>query len=140
MNKKLFLSVFILLLSLTACDKPALRPMAMPKVPDGHPHFVAGWKAGCETGLSAHGGSMIKTFNEANVDSRMTASPLYRQGWNSAFRYCRYHAKYTQNDELFNLERSVFDSNMSLTSLFGDSEKNYNEWDPNAPIQGIFSW
>jgi hypothetical protein len=57
--------------------------------------YRAGWKDGCETGISSGGNTFYKMFYRNNkIDGyRMSSSPEYRDAWDSSFWYC-YRATY----------------------------------------------
>lgn len=92
----------ILLLMLTACYNPRLNIATMPKAPvDGPPEYIAGWKAGCETGMATYGNSYLRTKYSANVDGYRMENQNYNKGWELGQRYCSYYsATYLANKEM----------------------------------------
>ena len=102
----------ILLLALTACYNPKLNMAVMPKVPtNGPPAYIAGWKAGCETGMASYGNSYLRTRYKTNVDGRMMANPHYNKGWELGQRYCSYYSStYLANTEMASLSNDSYTS------------------------------
>lgn len=92
----------ILLLALTACYNPRLTMATMPKAPtEGPPEYIAGWSAGCETGMATYGNSYYRTRYKTNVDGESMKNPLYNKGWELGQRYCSYYsATYLSNKEM----------------------------------------
>lgn len=84
-------------LSLTACQaitKPTpfgLYRGMEDNVPSGTPIFQAGWKAGCESGISAMGSLHHKATHSFTYDTAMLNSNEYHNAWRLAFRYCRWY-------------------------------------------------
>ena len=52
--------------------------------------YRAGWKDGCEVGISSASNTFYKMFyRNTKIDGyRMSSSPEYRDSWDSAFWYC----------------------------------------------------
>lgn len=59
--------------------------------PDGTPAFRSGWKAGCESGLSANGTLYYKTMHNFAYDPRMLNDDEYHNAWRLGFRHCRWY-------------------------------------------------
>jgi hypothetical protein len=83
----------ITLLLLSAACKPI--PFYW-TVPDGPPEYVRGYNDGCDSGIGAAGGIWYKYWYGFRRDPVMLDNPLYKQGWNEGFSYCRSSFSTTQ--------------------------------------------
>lgn len=61
------------------------------QAPTGTPTFRAGWKDGCESGISAMGSLHHKATHHFAYDSTMLNSDEYHNSWRLGFRYCRWY-------------------------------------------------
>ena len=102
----------VLLLLLAACYNPRLDIATMPKPPKhGHPSYIDGWQAGCETGMTAYGNSYMKTRYRTNFDGHRMEDPIYSRGWSLGQRYCSYYSStYLANTELAYLSNDSYTS------------------------------
>ena len=101
-NSIKFLNIIFLIFLLNACTSkvqkflPALADRQMQDETDKTTEeYRAGWKDGCETGISSGSNTFYKMFYRNNkIDGyRMSSSPEYRDAWDSSFWYC-YRATY----------------------------------------------
>lgn len=97
---KNILMKFLILISiflLTACTSGAQK--YLPSMVDKQlkdetdkttEEYRAGWKDGCEVGISSASNTFYKMFyRNTKIDGyRMSSSPEYRDSWDSAFWYC----------------------------------------------------
>ncbi len=68
------------------------RPLALYGVgPEGPAEYKLGWEDGCDTGISADSPVFYKAIYGYKKRPEMGANPLYTQGWNDGFTYCRFH-------------------------------------------------
>ncbi len=99
MKKTLYILVIVILLpaSLSGCGKvferifTKPRPMNLGETPPGSPIFQKGWDDGCESGLSAYGGSRYKTAYGFQQDLSLVDNPEYYRAWKDAYTYCRWY-------------------------------------------------
>jgi hypothetical protein len=100
---KLF-NILFFITSLSACASgsqkmlPALADKELRDETDKTTEeYRAGWKDGCETGISGGSNTFYKMFYRNNkIDGyRMSSSPEYRDAWDSSFWYC-YRATYVR--------------------------------------------
>lgn len=96
--KKLLL---LLVLLLPACATQTVTSYGMPKAPtQGPQEYIEGWKAGCQTGMTAYGSDYLRTRYSANVDGNKMANPEYNKGWELGNSYCQYYVStYLSNPE-----------------------------------------
>jgi hypothetical protein len=89
--------IIISIFSLNACTSGAkkyLPSMADKQLQDETDktteEYRAGWKDGCEVGISSASNTFYKMFyRNTKIDGyRMSSSPEYRDSWDSAFWYC----------------------------------------------------
>ncbi|MCE3232150.1 MAG: hypothetical protein K0R98_407 [Rickettsiaceae bacterium] len=94
-------TLLISLLLLTACQNSRLDITGMPHPPkEGPPEYIAGWKAGCETGMTSYSSDYLRTRYSTNVDGHMMEDPYYNKGWELGQSYCSYYvSSYLSNKE-----------------------------------------
>ncbi|MFM7557765.1 MAG: hypothetical protein ACKO46_04280 [Alphaproteobacteria bacterium] len=65
--------------------------------------YRAGWKDGCEVGISGGANTFYKMFyRNTKIDGyRMAYSTSYRDAWDSAFWYCFRHTYIRQKSSIF---------------------------------------
>ncbi len=81
----------IALIILLACSVAACRPASLYMVgPSGPAEYQLGWEDGCDTGLSAQGGTVHKLMFGFKKRPEMGNNELYKQAWNEGFTYCRF--------------------------------------------------
>lgn len=99
MIKKIFLPILLLLTLYNLSGCSAKMQKALPALADGElqeelantsDEFSAGWKDGCETGISGGANTFYKMFYRSNrIDGfRMASSADYRDAYEYAFWYC----------------------------------------------------
>ena len=97
---KVFKQIFVFLIMvqlLSGCTlylaKQVLKPKpyGMGDTPDGTPEFQAGWDDGCESGLSAYGGSRYKAAYSFKQNVDLLDDPEYYRAWKDAYTYCRWY-------------------------------------------------
>ena len=92
-----FLTIIFFTSSLSGCYSGSQK--MMPALADKHmkdetdkttEEYRAGWKDGCEVGISSGSNTFYKMFyRNTKIDGyRMSSSPEYRDSWDSAFWYC----------------------------------------------------
>ena len=133
---KKYIIGFLLLCTLTACYNPHLNIKAMPDAPtQGPPEYIAGWKAGCQTGMTAYSNSYLRTRYRTNVDGHLMQNPHYNKGWELGQRYCSYYTStYLANTEMASLSndnytKSDLRSDNTWFSLKSDGFFTYNMFD-----------
>ena len=95
-KKYLMLSVAaVVLMTVSGCtvyDKITRPvPWGMETMPEGTPMFQAGWKDGCETGMSAYGNDRYKVVYEFKQDPQLILNDEYYSSWKEAYTYCRWY-------------------------------------------------
>jgi hypothetical protein len=66
--------------------------------PEGTDTFREGWKAGCESGMSAVGSLHYKFTHHYTYDQTKLDNDEYQDAWRMAFRHCRwYTAEWQKN-------------------------------------------
>ena len=85
----------------SACANNKLDVYGMPKAPtQGPEEYITGWKAGCQTGMTAYSSNHLRNRYSTNVDGNMMANPLYSKGWELGLSYCQYYiSNYLSNQE-----------------------------------------
>ena len=64
----------------------------MPEAPkEGPPEYIAGWKDGCKTGMTAYSNSYLRTLYGVEVDAEAMQNVHYNKGWRLGNRYCSYY-------------------------------------------------
>jgi len=96
----------ILLISLISC-----RPGFPPTLRDGPgaespPEARQGWKDGCESGVSAYGSDIYKSFYAFKLDNKLVNNKIYYAYWGDAFNYCRQWLNSSLRNGLFGSEYS----------------------------------
>ena len=128
------MKVFLLitLLVIPGCYNSGLNIATMPKPPlIGPPEYIAGWEAGCETGMSSYSNSYYRTRYSAKVDGHMMNDANYNTGWDLGQRYCSYYTStYLVNNELSYVSNDEY----SKSDLRAD-----NNWF-NLKSDGFFSY
>ena len=91
------ITVLCVMFSLSACEtmvqqivKPV--PYGMEELPEGTPIFQAGWKDGCDTGLTVYGNDRYKAAYGWTQDPKMVLNDEYYRAWKDAYTYCRWYA------------------------------------------------
>ncbi len=122
-----------LLLTITGCYNPGLNITTMPKPPlQGPPEYIAGWEAGCETGMTSYSNSYYRTRYKAKVDGHMMSDENYNKGWELGQSYCSYYTgtylastemAYLSNDEY---TKSDLRASNSWFNLKSDGFFSYN--------------
>jgi hypothetical protein len=99
--KKIFI-ILLITITTSACANNALDIYGMPKPPKNGPaEYIEGWKAGCQTGMTAYSSYYLRTRYSTNVNGEMMSHPHYNTGWNLGLRYCQYYVStYLSNKEL----------------------------------------
>lgn len=100
MKRALVISL-IAILGASACNAvPPWQRWMMEGPPPGRPYtplYVEGWKAGCETGVSASANQWYKLQYDFKQDPILAQNRVYYKGWKDAFDYCqRYMYQYTK--------------------------------------------
>lgn len=74
------------LLAVASC-----RPLTLYGVtPAGPPEYRLGWEDGCDSGLSAQGGSLYRASFGFKKRPELGDNDLYKTAWNEGFTYCRF--------------------------------------------------
>jgi len=98
MKNSLF--IIIITLSLSACggDMPSLWqqlkapiPPALAKIPEGTELFQAGWRDGCETGMSAYGNERYKAAYTFRQNPELVRNFEYYSAWKDSYYYCLWY-------------------------------------------------
>lgn len=128
--------LLLLVLLIPACATQSLATYGMPKAPKVGPReYVEGWKAGCQTGMTAYSSDYLRSRYSANVDGNRMADPVYNKGWELGLSYCQYYAStYLSNPE-FN--KSDIRNNNTWVSMESDGFFSYKgidkvDWVPFA--------
>ncbi|MDB2415519.1 hypothetical protein N9W34_07080 [Rickettsiales bacterium] len=106
--KKYILALLVIMA--TGCQNPQLNIATMPKAPEyGPPEYIAGWKAGCQTGMTTYSNSYYRNRYKTNVDGHMMQNPYYNKGWELGQRYCSYYSStYLANTEMASLSNDRY--------------------------------
>lgn len=90
---KVFLLIFVLMLSACSLGGSEIRPLYppfLPPPPEGGPQeFQEGWRDGCDTGLAAHGTDIYRTAFGFTQNPSLVLNPVYYQAWKDAENFCR---------------------------------------------------
>ncbi len=65
------------------------------------PLYVEGWKAGCETGISAQTNNYYKFQYKWKQDWELAQNVVYYKGWKDAFNYCQRYINQQTSRKLF---------------------------------------
>ncbi len=78
--------VVFALMAATSC-----RPLSLYAVtPSGPPEYRLGWEDGCDSGLSAQGGTLYRASFGFKKRPELGDNDLYKTAWNEGFTYCRF--------------------------------------------------
>lgn len=105
MRKKLCAILTIMLLASACSYKPRVGAPWMQKLmtqgPEGPALFKAGWRDGCETGLSSSANAFQRHFYTFKQDAKLAGNNEYYTGWKSAYLYCqRYVFQYLRRNTI----------------------------------------
>jgi hypothetical protein len=111
-------SLAVLLLALTACQNSRLDITGTPHAPtEGPPEYIAGWKAGCQTGMTSYSSDFLRTRFRTNVEGYRMEDPNYNKGWELGHNYCTYYiTTYLSNKEFTQADRRSDDTWFKLKS------------------------
>jgi hypothetical protein len=88
--KKMILSMCIVMVLVSGCSRKWLLAPEMFRPPDDAPEaYKLGWDHGCESGLSAYGNNLYKTFYSFQQDVSLMKDVMYSKAWLDSFNYCR---------------------------------------------------
>ena len=87
--------VTVLGLALSACSSDSIfapKPHGITgPARDAPENYLAGWDAGCQTGMSTMSPTYYKSFYGYTLDANMIEDPEYYRAWRDAYTYCRHY-------------------------------------------------
>lgn len=101
MKIKAVTMAIVVTLSLSACGSTKLYGMVTKpytldtEPPVGPANYQAGWKDGCESGMSGNNTNMHMTIGSQRfvIDNRLREDQLYNIAWKYAYNHCGYSMK-----------------------------------------------
>ncbi len=123
MHKILTIFVMLLLTSVTsACRNQSLykpRPIGITGPPaDAPENYLAGWKDGCETGMSTMSTSWYKTFYGYKMSVNQMQDPEYYRAWRDSYTYCRHYSFKSLWDPLDKMDNKSLDEKICVLCMF----------------------
>lgn len=112
-------------ISLSACaGSSELNITGMPHEPKkGPPEYIAGWKAGCQTGMATYSNLYYRNKYSTSVNPQMMQNARYNKGWELGQSYCSYYsATYLANKEF---KQADLRADNTWFTMSGDGFFNY---------------
>lgn len=131
----------IIMVLCASCHDARLQGFGLPHPPqEGPPEYIAGWRDGCETGMTAYSSDYMRTRYKTAIDTTQVQNAIYRRGWEVGQRYCSYYlSTYLNNKEFFSNDLRSENAWMTLKSDGFFSYKGWETFDWDVSLaKGLF--